>query len=318
MIRDRQTDRVYSRFNEANLINKICKQLASKRRRVGWDECGKKRYRSLARPATQFSKLPIHRHNATKTPHNIEAQLNSDSRMARLAPDVKDHEGLVIHEISDGGDKRMGRSKYVTHKKNSQSKESRKTVMKRRGESLSHLETGNSNGISAKRPLSQGRQSLPPESVHEGTHRNTKGNFLHSRPRKKSQSSFTMQEVRQGSHPLQPWQVQKRALLEKFGSSGWYPRKRLSPDVLESVRTLNSQSPEKYTTPVLAEQFKVSPEAIRRILKSKWRPSEEEQAKRRLRWDSRGKAIWSQMVEIGIKPPKKWRVMSVKEKNEGS
>ena len=111
--------------------------------------------------------------------------------------------------------------------------------------------------------------------------------------------------------PRESWQVQKKALLEKFGSSGWSPRKRLSPDALEGIRMLHSQSPEKYTTPVLAHHFQVSPEAIRRILKSKWRPNEEEEATRRQRWDKRGESIWSQMVEIGIKPPKKWRDMGV-------
>lgn len=111
--------------------------------------------------------------------------------------------------------------------------------------------------------------------------------------------------------PRESWQVQKKALLEKFGSSGWSPRKRLSPDALEGIRMLHSQSPDKYTTPVLADHFEVSPEAIRRILKSKWRPNEEEEAKRRERWDKRGESIWSQMVEIGIKPPKKWRDMGV-------
>ena len=111
--------------------------------------------------------------------------------------------------------------------------------------------------------------------------------------------------------PRESWQVQKRALLEKFGPSGWSPRKRLSPDALEGIRMLHSQSPDKYTTPVLADYFQVSPEVIRRILKSKWRPNEEEEAKRRERWDKRGESIWSQMVQIGIKPPKKWRDMGV-------
>lgn len=107
------------------------------------------------------------------------------------------------------------------------------------------------------------------------------------------------------------WQIQKQALSEKFGPSGWAPRKRLSPDALEGIRALHAQYPEKYTTPELAQQFAVSPEAIRRILKSKWKPNEEEEVDRRRRWDKRGEAIWSKMVEIGIKPPKKWRQMGV-------
>lgn len=107
------------------------------------------------------------------------------------------------------------------------------------------------------------------------------------------------------------WQIQKEALKQKFGSDGWNPRKRLSPDALEGIRSLHAQYPDTYTTPVLAEHFKVSPEAIRRILRSKWKPSEEEEEDRRRRWDKRGESIWSSMVELGIKPPKKWREMGV-------
>lgn len=130
--------------------------------------------------------------------------------------------------------------------------------------------------------------------------------------RSRSESSVTSENgMSLANVPRESWQVQKKALLEKFGSSGWSPRKRLSPDALEGIRMLHSQSPDKYTTPVLADHFQVSPEAIRRILKSKWRPNEEEEAKRRERWDKRGESIWSQMVEIGIKPPKKWREMGV-------
>lgn len=111
-----------------------------------------------------------------------------------------------------------------------------------------------------------------------------------------------------------PWQVQKQALAQKFGSSGWAPRKRLSPDALEGIRSLHSQFPEKFPTPVLANHFQVSPEAIRRILKSKWRPKEDEEVERRERWNKRGESIWRQMVEIGIKPPKKWRDMGLRKR----
>lgn len=103
------------------------------------------------------------------------------------------------------------------------------------------------------------------------------------------------------------WEVQKIALKEKFGEQGWNPRKRLSPDALDGIRTLHAQYPETYSTPVLAEHFKVSPDAIRRILKSKWRPSEEEEEKRKRRWEKRGENIWTDMSKLGIKPPKPWR-----------
>jgi hypothetical protein len=105
--------------------------------------------------------------------------------------------------------------------------------------------------------------------------------------------------------------VQKEALKEKLRGEAWNPRKKLSPDTMEGIRHLNITQPDKFTTPVLAEHFKVSPEAIRRILKSKWRPSDEEYEARMERWNKRGERIWSNLVEMGVKPPKKWREMGV-------
>lgn len=102
------------------------------------------------------------------------------------------------------------------------------------------------------------------------------------------------------------WQIQKIALKEKF-PEGWSPRKRLSPDALDGIRALHSQFPEDYTTEVLAQKFEVSPEAIRRILKSKWSPSPEEEIRRQERWFNRGKNIWSKMAALGKKPPRRWR-----------
>jgi hypothetical protein len=74
---------------------------------------------------------------------------------------------------------------------------------------------------------------------------------------------------------------------------------------------MHAQFPDKYTTPMLAKEFKVSPEAIRRILKSKWRPTADEAAARNERWTKRGEKIWTRLVELGMKPPKKWRDMGV-------
>ncbi|KAI0449616.1 hypothetical protein F5B21DRAFT_493688 [Xylaria acuta] len=102
------------------------------------------------------------------------------------------------------------------------------------------------------------------------------------------------------------WQIQKKALREKF-PEGWRPRKRLSPDALDGIRALHTQFPEQYTTDVLAKHFEVSPEAIRRILKSKWTPSPEEETRRQERWFNRGKNIWGHMAALGKKPPRRWR-----------
>lgn len=98
------------------------------------------------------------------------------------------------------------------------------------------------------------------------------------------------------------WQIQKGALEKKF-PAGWNPPKKLSPDALEGIRHLHATAPDRFTTAVLAEEFKVSPEAIRRILKSRWRPSEDEMESRRKRWEKRHERIWSQMVELGLRKP---------------
>lgn len=122
------------------------------------------------------------------------------------------------------------------------------------------------------------------------------------RPRADDSKTTTAQRpVRQ-----EQWQVQKDALKDKF-PEGWKPRKRLSPDALEGIRALHAQFPEEYTTEVLADKFEVSPEAIRRILKSSWRPSPEQEIERQERWFERGKQIWGQWAELGKKPPQRWR-----------
>lgn len=100
------------------------------------------------------------------------------------------------------------------------------------------------------------------------------------------------------------WQIQKDALKQKF-REGWNPPKKLSPDALEGIRHLNAVAPDRFTTPVLAEQFRVSPEAIRRILKSKWRASEEELEDRRKRWERRHDRIWGHLSELGLRPKTK-------------
>lgn len=100
------------------------------------------------------------------------------------------------------------------------------------------------------------------------------------------------------------WQIQKDALNEKF-KEGWNPPKKLSPDAVDGIRQLHAVAPDQFTTPVLAEQFKVTPEAIRRILKSKWRPTEAEAEDRRRRWRNRNNRIWSQMTELGLRKPRR-------------
>lgn len=109
------------------------------------------------------------------------------------------------------------------------------------------------------------------------------------------------------------WQIQKEALKKKF-PDGWKPRKRLSPDALVGIRALHQQFPDQYTTEVLADKFELSPEAIRRILRSKWQPSPEEEEDRQERWFKRGMSVWTHWAELGKKPPRMWRDQGIEQR----
>ncbi|RMZ76280.1 hypothetical protein DV737_g4887, partial [Chaetothyriales sp. CBS 132003] len=104
-----------------------------------------------------------------------------------------------------------------------------------------------------------------------------------------------------------PWVVQKQALAAKFGSEGWSPRRKLSPDAMLHLRALHAANPQLYTTPLLASTFKQSPEAIRRILKSKWlsEASEDAVQARRERWARRHDRIWDVKSELGLRPKRR-------------
>ena len=168
------------------------------------------------------------------------------------------------------------------------------------------IQTPSATGIEAPPKNRDGKRAPSPNAPTLG--KKAEVSSTTRRP-KAAESNHT--SVESDYRHREPWQIQKSALKAKFGPSGWSPRKRLSPDAIEGIRALHAQYPDKYPTPVLADQFQVSSEAVRRILKSKWRANEEEESERRQRWDKRGAAIWSRLVEIGIKPPKKWRDMGI-------
>jgi Neugrin len=161
-----------------------------------------------------------------------------------------------------------------------------------------------------KKPASE----FSPSGTSKALKPDSEGNFLsgsnldrktRTRVLERSASTFGTQMKRQ----REGWQVQKAALEAKFGKQSWAPRKKLSPDALDGIRALHAQFPNKYTTPVLADQFEVSPEAIRRILKGKWQPDEDTRMDRMERWERRGEKIWTGLAEQGMRPPKKWREM---------
>lgn len=79
------------------------------------------------------------------------------------------------------------------------------------------------------------------------------------------------------STPTQ-WAQHHKTIKQQF-PDGWSPPRKLSRDAMDGLRSLHAANPELFTTPVLAEKFRISPEAVRRILKSKWHPSQEKRVK---------------------------------------
>ena len=69
-----------------------------------------------------------------------------------------------------------------------------------------------------------------------------------------------------------------RETMRKEFPQGWAPPRKISREAMDAVRQLHRLDPEKFNTPMIADRFKISPEAVRRILKSKWEPSAERRA----------------------------------------
>ena len=65
---------------------------------------------------------------------------------------------------------------------------------------------------------------------------------------------------------------------------------------MDGVRTLHAEDPVQFSTAALAKRFSVSPESIRRILKSRWQPSDAEKVDRELRWKKRGERLREMMM----------------------
>lgn len=82
-----------------------------------------------------------------------------------------------------------------------------------------------------------------------------------------------------------------RERIKRSFPEGWSPPHKLSRQAMDGLRVLHAHDPETFSTPMLAEKFRVSPEAVRRILRSKWEPSSEQRA-RLLRRELREREAW--------------------------
>ena len=70
-----------------------------------------------------------------------------------------------------------------------------------------------------------------------------------------------------------------RAAMKRKCPDGWAPPRKLSREAMDALRDLHRHDPRMFSTPVLAERFRVSPEAVRRILRSKWEPTREQRVR---------------------------------------
>lgn len=97
-----------------------------------------------------------------------------------------------------------------------------------------------------------------------------------------------------------PTPVAARLHRERIKSSfpeGWSPPHKLSRQAMDGLRVLHMHDPETFSTPMLAERFRISPEAVRRILRSKWEPSPDQRA-RLLRRELREKEAWIEAKRV--------------------
>jgi Neugrin len=81
------------------------------------------------------------------------------------------------------------------------------------------------------------------------------------------------------SDPTPSRWAQHRASMKAKFPKGWAPPHKLSRTAMDGLRALHAHDPDTFTTPVLSEKFRISPEAVRRILRSKWQPTKEQHAR---------------------------------------
>ncbi|QHS75711.1 mitochondrial ribosome assembly protein RRG9 [Saccharomyces paradoxus] len=97
-------------------------------------------------------------------------------------------------------------------------------------------------------------------------------------------------KVRDDTKEIPEWKKQKMAVRKKLQGNRWNPSKKISQEQMEALRLLKFNFPE-LTASDLADRFKISPEAVRRILKSNWKRTDEENNNTHERWKRRGERI---------------------------
>ncbi|GAA99217.1 uncharacterized protein L969DRAFT_93680 [Mixia osmundae IAM 14324] len=87
---------------------------------------------------------------------------------------------------------------------------------------------------------------------------------------------------------IRRWKVHREALREQF-PAGWNPARKVSRMQMADIRELHAMDPIAYATPILANGYKISPEAVRRILKSRWQPDLERADEMQAQWEKKAR-----------------------------
>ncbi|KAK6535341.1 Required for respiratory growth protein 9 mitochondrial [Orbilia ellipsospora] len=95
------------------------------------------------------------------------------------------------------------------------------------------------------------------------------------------------------------WQRHKDAVRDKLGGSQWKPFSRLSPAAVATLKQLKAEN-KGMKVEEFAPIFKISPDAMRRILRSKWTPTAKEEESRMERWKKRGDQVWQKWADDGM------------------
>jgi len=94
------------------------------------------------------------------------------------------------------------------------------------------------------------------------------------------------------------WLKHKMTVKSKLKGEAWAPYKKVSPDARQAIKLLARTHPE-FNTKRISEIFRMDPEAIRRIIHSKYAPTPEEQEEAARRWVNRGDQVWQRWMDQG-------------------
>ncbi|SJK98599.1 uncharacterized protein ARMOST_01867 [Armillaria ostoyae] len=104
----------------------------------------------------------------------------------------------------------------------------------------------------------------------------------------------------------------RKTMKQRF-PDGWNPPRKISREAMDGLRELHQFDGAKFSTKVLADKFKISPDAVRRILKGRWEPSRERRIEMRAK-ERQGTAEFVRLSRLRerLEAEKLWR-----EKNMG-